>query len=227
MTAPGAIIAGWDTFDDSVGGDIYAATTTIGLTASIAGTAEAGGTWFNFNNSGVDYGGSTDGTFGATGAGASTVSDLRGAIVLSNGYDGYLDITLTETAGIARPLDTFHFDSSLMRFRAADLWEVSVLAGSSITVGSLQSGGPLPNSTASGASEDFDIDLAGLADNTLDANGTVTFRLNFTGGQAPETTASGHHTFVDNIAVSGAVPEPASIALGALGLGLLGFRRRR
>ena len=50
---------------------------------------------------------------------------------------------------------------------------------------------------------DFDISLAGLADRTLDANGTVTFRLEFTGGTVG---AGGHHQSLDNVAVAAEPP---------------------
>ncbi len=52
--------------------------------------------------------------------------------------------------------------------------------------------------------DDESIDLRGLADSTLDANGSVTFRLTFTGGGGDAgSPASGHHLFLDNVGVTG------------------------
>ena len=54
---------------------------------------------------------------------------------------------------------------------------------------------------------DFDIPLTGLSDRTLDANGTVTFRLEFTGGTLG---AGGHHQSLDNVAVTAELPVAPS-----------------
>ena len=198
----GPLIAGWETWSE-VSADTWDATQITGVTAQAVGTPEAGGVWFNFNNATVENGASSDGQYGnlgPTGADTSVAAPTDG-VTLSNGFDGFIDFILTDTTGTDRTLTGFHFDLGAFRTNAATDWELSVLTGSDITVGSLATG--TATVLAGPMQDDESIDLTGLADNTLDANGSVTFRLNFTGGGAPETTSSGHHLFLDNVGVTG------------------------
>ncbi|TWU28636.1 hypothetical protein [Bythopirellula polymerisocia] len=198
----GPLIAGWETWSE-VAADTWNATQATGVTAQAVGTPEAGGSWFNFNNATVENGASSDGQYGAlgpTGADSSVVLPTDG-VTLSNGFDGFIDFTLTDTTGTAKALTGFHFDLGAFRANAATDWELEVLAGGDITAGFLATGTATVNQGP--IQDDESIDLTGLADSTLEANGTVTFRLSFTGGTAPETTASGHHLFLDNVGVTG------------------------
>jgi hypothetical protein len=230
IPAPGALIAGWENWVE-VSADTWNPTQTGGgVTATAVGTNEAGGSWFNFSNATVANGASSDGTWGTvTLPGAdTTVESSTDAVTLANGYDGWIDFTFTDTSGVATDLTSFHFDSGAFRARAATDWELSVLAGSDITVGSVATGGPVTVAAAP-IVDDYDIDLTGLSDSRLDASGTVTLRLSFTGGAAPETGSSGHHLFLDNVALFGTpVPETSALALVAVFAGgLLSARRRR
>lgn len=227
MSASAALIAGWETWADTAG-DINPATQfATNVTATADGTAESGGIWFLFNNDTVANGASSDGTFGTLGiAEMSTVSGQ--GYSLSSGYDGFIDFTITNGSTNTIELTSFNFDAGAFRVRAATDWELSVVAGSSITPGSVQSsGGPVTVASAP-IVDDYDVALTGLADNDLEPAGVVTFRLNFTGGSAPGTGSGGHHLFLDNVGVFGdAIPEPSSaLFLGLSGLALMVRRRK-
>lgn len=190
---PGTVIAGWDTWGSS--GD-NAPNVTDGNTT---GTASSGG--FVLDS---DRRASTDGTWGTldTPAADTTADDNGDTVRLISGASGYYDFTLTDTGGLERDLTTFHFDSGTFRPNSARNFELSVLSGD-LTVGSVATG--IVPSVVGGTQDwsDFDIDLTGLSDRTLDANGTVTFRLEFTGGTVG---AGGHHQSLDNVAVTAEPP---------------------
>ena len=68
--------------------------------------------------------------------------------------------------------------------------------------------------------------VARIADDTLPGGftGEVDFRLTF--GAPGNPTANTRRVRIDDITVNGTIPEPASAALVAAGLGLIGLRRR-
>jgi hypothetical protein len=224
-TCQAALIAGWETWSE-VAADTWDATQTSGTTAQGVGTVESGGTWSNFTNGTVANGASDDGTYGSLVTGADTaVGASTDGVTLFNGYDGYIDFTVTDTTGTARDLAGFHFDSGAFRPKAALNWELSVVAGD-LTPGSVAVGGPVTVAAAP-IVDDYDVDLTVLADSTLDANGSVTFRLSFTGGT---DGSAGHHLFLDNVGVSdtSVIPEPSSLALlGLLSVAACGRLGRR
>lgn len=197
------LIAGWSTWSE-VATDTWDATHTDGVLAEAAGTPEAGGVWFNFNNATVENGASSDGQYGALGPASAdpSVALPTDGVTLSNGFDGSIDFTVTDTTGTDRTLTGFHFDIGAFRPDAATDWELEVLAGGVVTEGSLATGTATVN--AGPTQDDESIDLTGLADNILDANGSVTFRLHLTGGGGDTgSAASGHHLFLDNVGVTG------------------------
>ena len=191
--APEVLIAGWDTWE---GSGVHAPDVTDGSTT---GTTSKSGF---INDS--DQRASTDGTWGTldTPAADITANDSGDAVRLINGSSGYYDFTVTDTGGTDRDLATFHFDAGTFRPNSARSYQLSVLSGD-LSVGSVTSG--VVPSIAGGVQDwtDFDIPLTGLADRTLDANGTVTFRLEFTGGTVG---AGGHHQSLDNVAVTAEIP---------------------
>ncbi|MEM9348147.1 MAG: PEP-CTERM sorting domain-containing protein [Planctomycetota bacterium] len=222
--APGLLV-GWETWTES-GADTWNATLLNGMSGQGKGTPESGGSWFNFSNATVANGASSDGTFG-TFAGAvadNTTNASNDATALSNGYDGFIDFTVTNTSLDAIELSAFHFDAGAFRPNAANEWGLSVQSGA-VTNGSVESSTGPVTTAAAPIVDDYDIDLTGLADRTVGVGESVVFRLNWTGGTAPPASG-GHHTFLDNVGISGTViPEPTSLAL--LGLGSLLVARRR
>lgn len=190
---PSTLIAGWEQWASGAG--VKAATQTV---AGI--TATTGNNTGNSNGFGLFTGGSTDGTWGtlADPNADPTTDQNADGYRLTNGEDGSIDFTLTDTGGVDRELAVFHFDTATFRPDAAHMWELSVVSGD-LTLGTIASG-DAPNITGGTYDwHDIDIDLTGLADNTLDANGTVTFRLEFSGGTLG---SAGHHQVLDNVAIS-------------------------
>ncbi len=206
-SASAQFIAGWEQWASGAG--VKDATQTDGFT-----TATTLNNMGNNNGFGLDFTGNTDGTWGtlADPNADATTDENSDGYRLTNGEDGSIDFMLTDTSGIPRDLNTFHFDTATWRPNAANDWELSVISGD-LTVGSIATGNA-PNVTGGTPDwSDFDIDLTGLADNTLDGNGSVTFRLNFTGGVLG---SAGHHQSLDNVAISGDVPTlpPSTLLAG-------------
>lgn len=194
----GTLIAGWEQWASNGN---KAATQTDGIT-----TGTTSNNMGNDNGFGLFTDGSTDGTWGTldTPTADATTDENADAYRLTNGEDGSIDFVLTDTGGVDRDLALFQFDTATFRPDAANSWELSVVSGD-LTAGTIASG-IAPNVTG-GVYDwyDVDIDLTGLADHTLDANGTVTFRLEFTGGTLG---ATGHHQTLDNVAISELVSMP-------------------
>jgi hypothetical protein len=224
IPASAALVAGWENWSE-VAADQWNPTQLMTATTAVAnGTPETGGSWFNFGTNAL--GRSTDGTWGtiALPAADSTNDQSTDGVALANGYDGFIDFTITDTSGTPRDLTSFNFDVGAFRTNAARNWSLSIIAGDLTNASNLATG-TANHSTSVEIQDDIDVSLTGLADYTLDANGTVTFRLNFTGGT---NSSAGHHLWLDNVAVFGTavVPEP-SVALLCM-LGMVGlFRRRR
>ncbi|QEG22894.1 PEP-CTERM sorting domain-containing protein [Mariniblastus fucicola] len=178
-------------------------------------------------------GGLADATFGTYDASAATgTGEYENGgddhLSLNNGLEGGVNFTVTNTSGTDWNLETFHFDLGSTRPGSADTWTLSVVSGG-LTAGAVGSGGPGANGgSATAAWNDYDQSLTGLADFTLADGESVEFLLDFVkdSTQGP----SGHHTYIDNFAITGsvsAVPEPTSLAiLGLAGLGLA-IRRRK
>lgn len=197
------LIAGWETWNE-VASDTWNATQVSGVVAQATGSPEAGGVFFNFNNATVENGASSDGQYGSLGPAVAntSVAAPSDAVALSNGFDGFIDFTLTDTTGVAIELTGFHFDIGAFRSDAATDWELEILAGGDLTAGAVASGVATIN--AGPIQDDETINLTVLADSTLDANGSVTFRLNFTGGEGVSgSPKNGHHLFLDNVGVTG------------------------
>lgn len=212
MTADAGLVVGWETW--SSGSEN--ATITNGDATGVA--TETGGDWREQSEAA-----STDGTFGTlAGAAVNTSGTHIGVTTGSGSYD------FTVTAGTnGLVLETFHFDAQRKRNGSPENWVVLTQDGA-ITTGIQLGNGTLSTLGTGGPSDhaDFDLDLTGLADNTLDPGESATFRISFSGGNPFNTDQK---TFLDNVAISGTsvpVPEPVSMTLLGLG-GLLALRRRR
>lgn len=232
FSASGAIIAGWDTFDEtSAGSKTYNAPITNGVTAQAVGTSTddgAGwGAWTNEDGRSPD---GTWGTFASTTPPSTSITNSTDSVGLRNAESaGELTITLTNNSGSALDLTYFYFDG-ITRFNdGPGDWSLSILAGSAVTQQADFATGSVENvgSFAARAGEGYDIDLSGLADTTFEDGESVVFELAFTGGVV-NSTSGGHNTMIDNMAIA-AVPEPATFALvsGLLILGITCHRRNR
>lgn len=168
--------------------------------------------------------GQTDGTWGSLDLtpAPNTLQDESTVVHrFVNGNNASYEFTVTDTSGTARDLGFFVFDGGSFRPRSARNWELSVISGD-LTAGVIASG--RLESNAPGELDDWtnvDISLSDLADNTLDANGTVTFGLTFTGGglnddgevaldeNGDPLSNGGHHGYLDNVAIGiGELPDP-------------------
>ncbi|MGJ8696581.1 MAG: PEP-CTERM sorting domain-containing protein [Verrucomicrobiaceae bacterium] len=213
MSASGAVIAGWDSDWSTTTADQLVGAT--GVRADVSGT----GLGINFRGS------SDDGTFGSI-AGAdpsfgTAAADHKLGGRFSTTAAATVDFTVTDTSGLDRDLTTFSFDSVTRNGTQVGSFTLSVVSGGALTPGTVGTGNIAASFTANFL-EDYDVSLTGLADNTLEANGSVTFRLAFV-----QSTAK--HLELDNVAVSGvaSVPEPSSaLLLGLSGLALMARRRK-
>lgn len=220
------LIAGWDAFDSGL-------TPTVGPTASGI-TASAAATGFG-NGGAEDRGASSDttwGSFDGNGTAASSVIVGTGVnLTIYNGGTGSITLTVSNGGTADLDLANVHFDALAFRPKASRTYALNVLAGSDITVGNVFTspseaitslGGTAPNA-AQDQHDEINIALSGLTDRTLEVGGTAIFEIAFSGGTAG---SSGHHLWLDNVAVS-AIPEPATLGLiAAFGGGILFIRRR-
>ena len=246
MSATGAIVvAGWDSWDSATAPS--STVTAAGVTASATASASTGN--WTIADSGGDPGrgssvDTTWGTFDGNGNAASAVTNVGVAnMTVTNGRPS-AEVTFTITNGGLVDLDlaTFHMDVVAFRPNAPRTYSLNVLAGSDITVGTVfaSAGAPANDNstndithlggglgTGHDVHDDLDLDLSGLADNTLGAGETAIIQIAFSNGTG---SGGGHHLFLDNVAVSGdfaAIPEPSSGLLLGLGGLALALRRRK
>ncbi|MDB4568248.1 PEP-CTERM sorting domain-containing protein [Akkermansiaceae bacterium] len=222
MSASGAVlVAGWDAF--SSGLTPTTPREAAGITATMVNTG-----WSN--GSSEDRGSSSDTTWGSfDGNGTAASAAIVGTVNLTahNGETGNtMTITITNNSADDLVLDAFHMDALAFRSNASRTWTLDS-GGSNIHTSAAQSItslGTAPNA-AQDQHDEYDISLASLA--TLTAGGgSVDLVMTISGGTPG---SSGHHLWVDNIAVSGdfvTIPEPSS-ALLALVSGAFLLRRRR
>lgn len=115
-------------------------------------------------------------------------------------------------------LSAFHFDAVRFRPNAAKDYTLEVLEGSDITEGIVvDSAGPITSLggalSGNNPHDDIDIDLAGLADRTLEDGGVAIIRLAFSGGTG---SGAGHHLFLDNVAVTAEVVSDNKFVIAAV-----------
>lgn len=198
------IIAGWDSsYALTAGGSGQAADQVeTGIVAEVVA---------NVVNSFARSNGSTDLTFG-TFAGAANNTESTG---LNDGTR--LQFTVTNTGSSDYELTRLRFDH-LASWANTPSLAIDVVSGdithASLTNLVLTGIGSAPTT---GNWDDTDISLTGLADHTLAAGQSATFRIITTGVGA----------FIDNVGVTGSViPEPATIGMLGLG-GLIALLLRR
>ncbi|MEN8775219.1 MAG: PEP-CTERM sorting domain-containing protein [Akkermansiaceae bacterium] len=239
------VVAGWDSWDSTTAPS--STVTAAGITASATASASTG-SWSNADSGGDPGRGSsvdtTWGTFDGNGNAASAVTNVGVAnLTVTNGRpSAELTLTITNGGPVDMDLAAFHMDVVAFRPNAPRTYSLNVLAGSDISIGTVfaSAGTPMNDNstndithiggalgTGHDVHEDLDIDLSGLADNTLSVGETAIIQIAFSNGTG---SGGGHHLFLDNVAISGdavVVPEPSSfLLLGLSMLALLGRRRK-
>lgn len=202
------VVAGWDSWTSNT--NPIARVTGSGITAS-ASASLSSGSWTISDDSGSGRGSSGDRTWGSFDGNSSPPSAITSgagsSITAPNAVtSAELTLTISNNGASDWELDAFHMDVIAFRPNAPRDFQVEVVSGD-ITNGLVFTseseaidylGGNL-----SGDHDDhdeFDLDLVRLADSTLEAGGTVVFRITFTNGTG---SGAGHHLFLDNVAISG------------------------
>ncbi|MGJ8695942.1 MAG: PEP-CTERM sorting domain-containing protein [Verrucomicrobiaceae bacterium] len=205
-TSSAALVAAWD--DTWVTGTSPASTTTGATGSAVSG----GGHFAN------KFGASSDGTFGSLAGANTSVADHADGNRINGVTTATISFTITNSSGILIPLDTFRFDTRQTGGATTPTWDLTINPGSSVTSGSVGTG----NVTKAFGDTGFgshDVDLTGLAVSTLGIGETVTFVLSY--------ADLANNVDLDNVALTGTIPEPgSSLLLGAAAFAL-GLRRKR
>ncbi len=238
------VIAAIDNWDSTTAPTVGIVATGFTATAT---ASTSSGAW-SISDSGTDPGrgssvDTTWGTFDGNGTAASSVTDLGTAnFTVTNGRpSAEVTLVINNTGSDDYDLNNFHFDAVAFRPNAPRTYTLEVLSGD-ITNGIVFASDAPQNDNSTNAithlggslgtthdvHDDLDISLAGLADNTLAAGESATIQIAFSNGTG---SGGGHHLFLDNVGVSGAIavaiPEPSSLALlGLSGMAMV-IRRRK
>lgn len=221
------IVAGWDNWDSNTAPTPTVTATDVTASATASATRllgdEPGSSNWTIADSAADPGrgssiDTTWGTFDGNGIAASSVTDMGTANMTATNakVDAEVTFTITNNGTNDLTLDAFHMDVSAFRFKAPRIYSLDVLAGSDITVGNIfaSEGNPMNNNSTNDIThhsttglnpehdfhEDLDIDMSGLADNTLAGGETAIIQIFFSGGHGDNS--GGHHLFLDNVAFS-------------------------
>ena len=145
---------------------------------------------------------STDGTFGTIVNPAADVQPASAlSLVTATESKRTVTLTLENTSSTDIYLDDLHFDYGRASDSAPDA--VTVSSSGDISAGTLTNITGISNSELQGDADDFDLDLTGLADSTLEPGeqAVITFYLEGAAG-------SYIGTFLDNVLVGGSVYTP-------------------
>lgn len=209
------VIAGWDLWSNDTA---PAANVTAEGIAATAMASTAAGNWSIIDDDSSGRGSSGDttwGSFDGKGSPASAVTTESGAnLTASNGVStAELTLTISNNGPADWALDAFHMDAIAFRPNAPRTYQLEVVSGD-ITPGVVfTSGTDAINEIGGNLSanhdqhDEIDISLIGLADSTLEAGGSVVFRILFSNGTG---SGGGHHLFLDNVALSGTLSSVVS-----------------
>jgi hypothetical protein len=185
------ILVGWERWVGGAGSLCPATVETNGFTGVATNTGGFAASRFGASN---------DGTFGTLllpPASSDTSVNEEGMRVTSAASDLPLDFSIDNTSGSDVELGIFHFDALTKTVvNGSPMWTLEVVSGG-ITVGVVSNAavGFVGGTTNL---DDYDVDLTGLADHTLEAGGNVVFRLTFSGFAG----ATNSKMDVDNIALT-------------------------
>jgi len=219
------ILAGWDYTVNPAG--------KISVAAGVVEDGiSAGLTWNTNANWTANYSGSIDGTFGSLATGATTntgIADTGGYVTKSLANNDYLDIAVTNNGAQAIELTYLCFDAWRAWNSGPGVFYVSIVGGDITLTNNfatgvfvIQNANPQPYVCDF---QDIDISLAGLADHTLASGESVVVRLAIDRTANPTLTGS---VTLDNIAVLGTIPEPATLGLMIVSMaGVFGVRAFR
>jgi len=200
------LIAGWDTFGGTgAGSSVEASVTATNITASFVTITEQQA-WNIVDERGASIDASWGNHPGPPAADTSSADTNNQNLELPNATTGgTVTFTITNNTTNNIELGAFHFDANAFRSKAARTYELSVVAGSDITAGTVYTSA-VDAITAGGddnlAHDDIDISLKDREDHTLEIGESVQFQLTFSGGEGDGS--GGHDLWVDNIGVSGA-----------------------
>ncbi|MDF7823486.1 hypothetical protein P4B35_05635 [Pontiellaceae bacterium B12227] len=200
-----AIIAGWDVWNS---GSAPTASVLAPNVAASAATTSEGSNWHTSDERGASADGSW-GTHVGPPAADTTVAVGQNLELPNATTGGTITFTINNNGMEDIELGAFHFDANAFRTKAARAYELSVLAGSDITVGTIYTSADDEISVGGAdnlAHDDIDHSLTGLADHTLAAGESVQFLLAFSSGVGDGS--GGHDLWVDNVAVSQVITVP-------------------
>lgn len=200
------LIAGWDTFEGTgAGGPVNASVTATDIAASFVTTTEQQA-WNVVDERGASVDASWGNHPGPPTADTSSADTNNQNLELPNATTGgTVTFTITNNTTNNIELGAFHFDANAFRSKAARTYELSVIAGSDITAGTVYtSAADAINDGGDDnlAHDDIDISLKDREDHTLEIGESAQFLLTFSGGEGDGS--GGHDLWVDNIGVSGA-----------------------
>jgi len=186
VVPPVHLLAGWDTWQGAASG----MDTTASYTNGVSGSATQDGTFsIQADKGSADE---TWGTFAGPPPASTTTGTGESGFKSRSGTPSVI-FSITNTSGSALDLSAFHFDAGGNGNSAPTTWTLTVASGD-LTAGTVASASDVNISW--NTYSQHDVSLTGLADNTLDAGGSVTFELAFSGGDGTKDF------FIDNVGVS-------------------------
>jgi hypothetical protein len=210
------VVAGWDVWNSNTA--LAANVKGSGITATATATTSSGN-WSTSDDAGSGRGSSSDTTWGSFDGGgrpaSAVISGTGSNMTALNGVTtAEITFTITNNGEADWNLSAFHMDVVAFRTNAPRSYQLKVLSGG-ITHGVVftssddeitELGGVL--SGTNNDHDNVDVSFLALADSTLEAGETAVIQISFSSGTG---SGSGHHLFLDNVAVSGVLSPDSEI----------------